>query len=709
MIMPNALPRRARRASRWIAAAVLSPALLLSGTVAHAQSGAPARRAAPTAFIVSVGDSYISGEAGRWAGNTATLGSAAIDALGPKAYFDNPTHTAELIPLCHRSLSAEIHIGGTVEGKNLACSGARTYTFFDGDHFKPGLDFYNVGGHQGQALMLQEYAKTHHVTMVAVSIGGNDFGFGDIVKTCVEDFLNPLGTYYCKDDPAVLAHFSSANVAFVTARIAAALRNVNQAMARAGYSESSYKILLQNYPAPLPYGSAIRYPETYERFSKGGCALYNTDIDWALDYALPKISAAVFTAAAHSGLRNIVKMDISSAFHPRRLCQNTVGLLEEKGLSSWKDPGAVDLTEWIDAIHSAPLPWEPFFQQESLHPNYWAQMALRSCVRQAYNNGAVRGGACTISGDGLTVRREPRMHLADTSVRAGVGTAGGLVVSADGQHLTVEKVRQVAVASDPVHGLVAAWIGDDGSVWAKQGGPNAPWLRQHIEGLTARQVEVATDPVHGPLIAVLATNGRALAKQGLFEQNWTNLYANAPVAQVSIGSDAVRGPLIAVLTTAGAVYAKEGGVQAPWVWQGDDLRQVAVAADPVRGPLIAVVDRQGAARAKEGALNASWTPQPLPQRDAVAQLAVASDPVNGPLIAALAANKVLWAKQGLATGDWVSEYPGVLQAAIATDPVHGPLIATVDEAREWRSKQGGLRAAWTLLGRGISQTSVASS
>ena len=33
----------------------------------------------------------------------------------------------------------------------------------------------------------------------------------------------------------------------------------------------------------------------------------------------------------------------------------------------------------------------PYYVQESLHPNYWAQLATRSCVRQAWNGGSTRG------------------------------------------------------------------------------------------------------------------------------------------------------------------------------------------------------------------------------------------------------------------------------------------------------------------------------
>jgi hypothetical protein len=72
-------------------------------------------------WIVSVGDSYISGEAGRWAGNSNN-GESYIDALGSTAYFDNPTHTAEVINRCHRSAAAEVYTG-VVNGYNLACSG----------------------------------------------------------------------------------------------------------------------------------------------------------------------------------------------------------------------------------------------------------------------------------------------------------------------------------------------------------------------------------------------------------------------------------------------------------------------------------------------------------------------------------------------------------------------------------------------------------
>jgi len=95
-----------------------------------------------TAAVVTLGDSAVSGEAGRWAGNT-NGDPARVDALGATAYWDTPT--GESIPGCHRSKAAQAFIGGGVLGYNLACSGARTATggTAPGENFKPGIDFYS--------------------------------------------------------------------------------------------------------------------------------------------------------------------------------------------------------------------------------------------------------------------------------------------------------------------------------------------------------------------------------------------------------------------------------------------------------------------------------------------------------------------------------------------------------------------------------------
>jgi len=404
--------------SRLRATAVLL-ALTLSAVLGTLAGPAPQARAdgpgVGTPWVVTVGDSYISGEAGRWAGSSNTSSSYA-DALGPTAYYDNANGTGETIPRCHRSKSDEAYIGGGVNGLDLACSGARTSTFTTSDgYFKPGLDFYNSGGQQGQALMLQNAAATHNVKMVVVSIGGNDFNFADIVQSCVSDFLtSPTWLKdYCKDDSSVTANFTSANVSAVKTRIATALQNVRTAMRNAGYADSAWTMLVQTYPSPIPNGSGFRYSESgYTRQNTGGCGFWNADADWANASALPTINSTVTGAISQAGITNSRTLDLASAFNGRRLCENTVGLYEERGLTSWTQPGAVDQTEWVNQIRtvSTCCSGSPYYVQESLHPNYWAQLATRSCVRQAWNGGTPRGGTCRIAGTGL-VNGEPWMTL----------------------------------------------------------------------------------------------------------------------------------------------------------------------------------------------------------------------------------------------------------------------------------------------------------
>lgn len=366
--------------------------------------------AAPGGWVVSLGDSYISGEAGRWAGNSNSS-SGSVDAGGPTTYFDNPTHSAETIPGCHRSMSAEISIGGGISAVNFACSGARTSTFTASDgSFKPGIDFSNAGGNKGQALLLQEFAASHPVSMVQLSIGGNNFNFADIVQTCVTDWLLSPSWWpnYCNDDSSVASNFTAANVAAQTNAVVTAIDNVKAAMTNAGYAVGTYKIVVQTYPSPLPNGSAIRYPQSgFSRQFTGGCGFWNKDADWANSTALAKINGAVKNAAAATGS---LVMDVASAFNGRRLCENTVNLLENTGRSSWTAAGSSDATEWIDQIRTVSTLIGPYQIQESIHPNYWGQLALRNCVRQAYNGASPRGGVCT-HGTGLDAQGEPNMIL----------------------------------------------------------------------------------------------------------------------------------------------------------------------------------------------------------------------------------------------------------------------------------------------------------
>jgi hypothetical protein len=367
-----------------------------------------------TPAVVTLGDSAISGEAGRWAGNT-NGDPARVDALGETAYWDTPS--GESISGCDRSKAAQAFIGDGVLGYNLACSGARTATHGTaaGEDFKPGIDFYSdAQGRVGQARALQSLAATHNVRAVVVMIGANDYGFADIVTRCVADWLTSPSWLknYCSDDDDMTSRFTTARVATETTNVRDALLRVRDAMANAGYDASQYTILAQTYWSPVPRGAGIRYPEgDWARQAVGGCGIWNRDADWANDVVVNAIDSTTRNAAASSGLPNIQVLDLQSALNGRRLCENTVGLLEEEGLASWKSPGAVDKTEWVAQIRTATTLFGPYRLKEAGHASYWGQLAMRDCLRLAYNGGAVRGGTCVRSANGLNGHGEPQMAL----------------------------------------------------------------------------------------------------------------------------------------------------------------------------------------------------------------------------------------------------------------------------------------------------------
>ncbi len=85
--------RRSARLPGRAALAVLAACLISTAlSVPAALADGPG---VGTPWVVSVGDSYISGEAGRWAGNT-NESSNKTDALGSTAYYDNASNTGEI-------------------------------------------------------------------------------------------------------------------------------------------------------------------------------------------------------------------------------------------------------------------------------------------------------------------------------------------------------------------------------------------------------------------------------------------------------------------------------------------------------------------------------------------------------------------------------------------------------------------------------------
>jgi hypothetical protein len=250
--------------------------------------------------------------------------------------------------------------------------------------------------------------------MVALLIGANDYGFADILQTCFLDWYFSPSWWpdYCYDDDDIASRFTPQNIAAKTAAISGAILNVRQAMANAGYADGAYTIMVHTYWSPIPRGAQNRYPETgYTRQTVGGCGMWNRDADWANDTVVPTFNNSVRNAVTQTGLSNIRILDLTQSLYGRRLCENTVGLLEEVGVSSWTSRKAVDKTEWVNQLRTSSTVGSPYEIQESVHADYWGQLAMRNCMRQAYNGGAPRGGNCVRSNTGLNANGEPKMVL----------------------------------------------------------------------------------------------------------------------------------------------------------------------------------------------------------------------------------------------------------------------------------------------------------
>ncbi|MEU6758240.1 GDSL-type esterase/lipase family protein [Streptomyces sp. NPDC046685] len=330
----------------------------------------------PTA-VVSMGDSYISGEAGRWKGNSLTnTGSRnGTDRAWTGSTYDPAKVYGTTAGGCHRSDSAEVRSAGAIAdvAVNLACSGATS------DHvFRSSNGGVAFKGEAPQADQLAAVAASHNVKVIALSIGGNDLGFADIIKKCALDFT--LWYSYCYDDQQYAV---DQKIDGVMAKVGKSVDEIRAVMRSAGYADSAYRIVLQSYPSPIPRGAENRYTQSdWSRLSTGGCPFWNRDSDWARDSLVPQIASRIKGVAAAKGVQFL---DLRDMLQGREVCakaskQVTSTVPASAQTSEW--------ARWIDNNESQGL------IQESMHPNYFGQLAAGRCLSLAVAQSATAGFSC---------------------------------------------------------------------------------------------------------------------------------------------------------------------------------------------------------------------------------------------------------------------------------------------------------------------------
>lgn len=361
-----------RVASRVVLAALWSAAVVgLAAPVAIAESR-------PTA-IVSLGDSFISGEGGRWLGNGSESGGTRSGtdraayacsswgcAYDPARVYgsseENDCHRSDLAPIESAPVAIEVRV-------NLACSGARLVNLWlvsrGGEaHF----------GEQPQADQLAAVARRAEVRMVVVTAGANDVGFGNLVAGCALDWARSDEEVptLCRDE--AWAELRAA-LPLAERGLTRALRGVREALATASERPSDYRLVVMGYASPFPPGRLFRYPESgWSRLREGGCPVWNADADWAAGGAVGALATTMREAAASAGAEFL---DLRHALDGHQLCDRRAALVGASGPSPLS-------AEWVRRLS--------FLQgsaRESLHPNAYGQRAIGACLGLLY--AALRG------------------------------------------------------------------------------------------------------------------------------------------------------------------------------------------------------------------------------------------------------------------------------------------------------------------------------
>ncbi|WP_370082191.1 GDSL-type esterase/lipase family protein [Streptacidiphilus sp. MAP12-16] len=354
-------PARTHRAGR-LAAALLALPLSATGLLVAA-APAHASPVAGPAVTVSMGDSYISGEAGRWQGNSDSFSGSRDGtdrAYTGSGYDPTVVYGSTYSSGCDRSASAEVDSAfGTAQAINIACSGATT-----ADVFRAADGGQTFKGEAPQADQLATIAAHHNVSLVTLSIGGNDLGFANVISNCVQDY--EVWYSYCQ--PSQQAAIDSA-MGTAMANVGKSIDEIRAAMSADGYAASDYRIVLQSYPSPIPRSAENRYPESgWSRTDNGGCPFWNADSDWARDTLVPEISDHLAAVAAARGVQFL---DLRDFLQGREVCSTATRLA-----GSTQAPSATT-SEWARFLTTGATQGT---LQESFHPNYYAQLALGRCL-----------------------------------------------------------------------------------------------------------------------------------------------------------------------------------------------------------------------------------------------------------------------------------------------------------------------------------------
>ncbi|HEY3503856.1 MAG TPA: GDSL-type esterase/lipase family protein [Actinocatenispora sp.] len=325
--------------------AALGAAVL--GTLA---AGVPAGAAAadggrPTA-IVSMGDSFISGEgAGDYEPGT-----------------DQPGN------FCHRSANAEVHETTiAVDAQiNLACSGAVTDNI--------GIGGTPQNGEQPQADHLRQVAKDYDVKLVTLTVGANDVGFTPLILDCIKAYF--LIAPRCED---TWAQKVPDGLAAAATKVERNLADIRAVMRADGYADTDYQLVLQSYSSPVTEDNRYSLTKLFH-----GCPIRDDDADWARNVVVPAYSATYARIARDTGVR---LLDLGPFLRGHEACARGITADQQ-----WANGIVIDLAQIRNGLGENIV-------RQSLHPNAAGHAQMGRCLGGFYAMSAP-DAACVLGADG---------------------------------------------------------------------------------------------------------------------------------------------------------------------------------------------------------------------------------------------------------------------------------------------------------------------
>ncbi|UGS26564.1 hypothetical protein K8F61_18420 [Microbacterium resistens] len=356
--------------------------------------------AKPADLIVALGDSYSSGE-----GTSPGDGSGFFrgsDHHGRKAlqdgdpddpedsYAPDPNRNA-----CHRSTAAWPY---GIEPPNIPGQPARALTAAQ----DPRLDFHLLACSGAETRHVQSdqvsgskqrFAERNQLdrgfvdentTLVTLTIGGNDLGFEEIIKSCVI-----LGTISSPDDCESVGTSTGLSLGEVVAdRLSALPDLVSATLNEIRDNAPNARILM------------LGYPMIFE--SSGACvSVRSGDLPW-LNSVADKLNAALTEAADAAGA-HVTYQDPQYLFAGANLCTPDTLI---NGFMLELTPGDEPLAEWTGLGPNVPAP----LSAQSFHPNTAGADRYATVANSALDASSVSLSGTLVGGQPTTYYMTFRVH-----------------------------------------------------------------------------------------------------------------------------------------------------------------------------------------------------------------------------------------------------------------------------------------------------------